>query len=248
LYEKDAFIAKIANRIIPSPKGILFHRIEDQGKYLYLLAIPASEYSPHQLENVYYMRMDGQSLAAPHQYIEALFRKVTFPKLEAFLRIDSYQHEATDRRSLTCTLIFRNLSRYQNDLNLHCRVISDQGMILDIGKVYTAFDKRIENGSDFLVEKIADVIYYGNYLHYSFNIILIGKFLHQTNYEFKVVVTFGARFSPMKISEYTLKVGPTFPDNKQEVIIEKVENKYFHETERSGRLSDDEVLKRILNS
>ena len=87
--EKDAFISKISNVISPSPKGIKFQRLEKNGKYVYLVEIPQSEYAPHQYNNVYWMRLDGQTRAAPHHYIEALFKKITYPNLQGKLILDS---------------------------------------------------------------------------------------------------------------------------------------------------------------
>jgi Putative DNA-binding domain len=250
-YEKDAFISKIANRIIPSPKGVLFHRVEDQGKYIYLIGVPASEYAPHQFDNIYWMRMDGQSVAAPHHYIEALFRKVTFPKLEAYLKIEDYQFENTNKHSrLSCSIIFRNLSRFQNDLNVHCRIIISSGLILDAGSSFFAHNNQsIENGSDHERRQIADVIYYGNYVHYAFDIILNRQHLHHFDYEFKLLLIFGARYSPMKLSNYVIKVGPEFPNKKRwEAIVTKEENVFFHENEQAKGLTDQDVLDRILRS
>lgn len=248
LYEKDSFINKIANRIISAPSGISFHRIGDlNGGYLYLIEVPASEYAPHQFENVYYMRMDGQTVPAPHHYIEAKFRKVSFPKLEGYLRLDSYIHNESNQGVLSCTLIFRNQSRYQNDENLHCRVISDHGKVLRIDSAVSPTNQMLTMGSDYVVPRIADVIYYGNYLHHEFKLILSRDHLYQSNYEIKLVVAFGARYSPMKVSHYTVKVGPMFPAKKSEAIVFKRENLFFHENEQVNGMTDTDVLDRILN-
>jgi hypothetical protein len=244
-YEKDAFIGKIANKIVSSPKGILFHRVENQGKYLYLFETSASEYAPHQLENIYYMRMDGQTLPAPHHYIEAMFRKVSFPKLEAYLRVDNYKYE-NGQGILDCTLIFRNQSRYQNDENLHCRIISDQGKVLRSDSSASPNDQMLISGSDYFAS-IADTIYYGNYLHHQFKIIFSRDNLYHSDHEATLLIAFGARYSPMKINHYTLKVGPVFPKNKNEAIIYKKENLFFHENEEANGMTDVDVLNRILN-
>ena len=248
LYEKDAFISKLANRIIPSPKGIQFHRIEDQGKYIYVIEVPPSEYAPHQFENVYYMRVDGQTLAAPHHYIEALFRKISFPKLEAYLTIGGYSHENSDNSRLNCTIYFRNLSRYQNDFNLHCRVVIEQGMIISPGKAFSPMNSHIKEGSDHHSSCITDVIYYGNYQPYSFDVIFSRTMLHEMDYEVLLVVTFGAKHSPMKLCRYTIKIGPNTPAKGRSAIVGKQENLFFHENENEIGMTDVEKLERILNS
>jgi hypothetical protein len=247
-YEKDAYISKIANRIIPSPRGILFHRIEDQRKYVYLFEVPVSEYSPHQFSNTYLMRMDGQTKAAPHSYIEALFRKITFPRLGGYLRIDGLQTENADLSALYCTLIFRNQSRYQNDENLHCRLVSDQGRVTKLDSVITPLDGAIASGSSYGPVSIADIIYFGEFLHHSFRIILSWKRLAQTSHQVRLRVQFGARYSPMKLCFYTLKIALPFPANKRSVIADKVENIFFHENNDAEGITDDERLEDALDT
>jgi hypothetical protein len=245
-YEKDAFIAKIANRIIPSPRNVIFHRIDDQGKYLYLFEAPASEYAPHQFDNVYWMRMDGQSAAAPHHYIEALFRRVSFPKLEAYLRIDGYRFDNVNKHSrLSCSVFFRNLSRYQNGENLQCRLKTSMGLIVKENGNYIHLDGAIQRGSNEQKE-VANSIYFGNFIQQSFDIILDRNQLHQNDYVLVFDVIFGAKNSPMKWCQYVIKVGPTFPEKRCNAIIHKVENMYFHEVDQYGP-SEQEQLEQILN-
>lgn len=245
--EKDSFISKIANRIIPSPKGILFHRVDEQNKYAYVLEVPSSEYAPHQFENVYYMRADGQTIAAPHHYIEALFRKVSFPRLEAYLRIDGYQLENSDNTRLSCTVYFRNRSRYQNDFNVQCRVITDQGKLVLRGLTFSPMDRQIQEGSDYSSPYLTDVIYYGNWLPFVFDIILSKRALYETRYEFLLVLTFGAKHSPMKLCNYTIQVGPNPPQIGRSSIIRKEENLFIHENEEAIGTTDEENLERFLS-
>jgi len=139
-WEKDAFIAKIANKITPSPKNVLFHRIEIADLFIYLFDIGQSDHAPHQFENVYYMRMDGQTVPAPHHYIEALFKKIRYPEIEAQLLILSYKDHAnsslvearTDLR-LNCIVFFTNRTPLINDENLYCKVYTSSGTVLQSG-------------------------------------------------------------------------------------------------------------------
>jgi len=246
LYEKDAFMSKMANRIMPAARDVLFHRVEDQGKYAYLLEIAPSEHAPHQFENVYYMRMDGQTLAAPHHYIEAMFKRVSFPKIEAYLRVDGYKLQE-DRSVLWSTLIFRNQSRYQNDEQLLCRISTDHGRVqgLDHPGMYT--EPFLRSASLYDPGVIAPNISYGNYLDHRFTITLSRSILQQMEYQIKTQVVFGARYAPMKINRYTFLVGPSFPKEVNDAIFEKKENVFFHEDEADRGLTDADILARILN-
>jgi len=250
LYEKDAFIGKIANKITPTPKGILFHRIEHESKYVYLFEVSKSEYSPHQLENTYLMRLDGQTVPAPHHYIEALFKKVSFPNLEAFLVIDDYVYvlHDTDKAILRCKVVFRNLTRFQNDYNVQYRVLSWCGVSMAPDIVVNNLPTEPGPGQNgfYVRENVIDVIYFGAYVYDSFKILLSRETLHSINYTFKLLITFGAKDSPLKQCLYNIKVGPTLPKNIQDCLIEIDENKYFHEGEQIDAETDFNNLNIIL--
>lgn len=87
--KKDSFISKVLNRIIPSPTGVKCEVVpvgEDQSVLIF--EVEESKNRPHQFGNVYYMRADGQTIAAPHHYVEALFKQIRYPKLEGYLRVE----------------------------------------------------------------------------------------------------------------------------------------------------------------
>ena len=113
LYEKDQLISKISDRITPLPRGILFHRIENNKKYIYLFEIPKSEYSPHQFDNRFYMRIDGQSKPAPYHYVEALFKQIKFPKLNVYLKLFDWKKVNDDFQLIVDIVIF-NHSKLEN--------------------------------------------------------------------------------------------------------------------------------------
>jgi len=248
-YEREDIIGKITNRIVPSPNGILFHRLEDKGNYLYLLEVPPSEYAPHQFEDVYYMRMDGMTKAAPHHYIEALFRKVSFPNLEAYLKIENYQFEDTEKHSrLTCTVYFRNMSRYQNDFDLHCQIETEYGKVVNPGGSFLHSDSQIARGSVIFFNNIAEVVQYGRYRYHSFEIIYSRDFLRQNDFKAPVSVIFGANLSPLKICDYVIKLGPVAPLKGRSGIVTMKENQFYHENLKVNGRTDQDVLDFYLTS
>jgi hypothetical protein len=248
-HEKDAFIAKVANRIVPSPKGIRFKAIPVDNKFIYIIDVPQSQFPPHQFEDIYYMRMDGQTKAAPHHYIEALFRRVAFPRLEAYLRIDDYLPENSDLFSIQCTVLFMNFSRYQNDENLHCRIISDQGRIMTLHGSPSPLDTGIETGSDYIPGIITQMIYYGNFVHHTFKLSLSRKRLAETGHQCDIRLHFGARYSPMKLSFYKLQIASTLvKGRKNDIIVEKQENLFFHENEEDQGWTEQTLIEQNLNS
>jgi hypothetical protein len=246
-YSKDQFIAKIAENIIPSPQGIVFRSFEINGKYIYIIEISRSSFSPHQFRNIYYMRMDGSTKAAPHHYIEALFKKVSFPNLEAYLKLDRYIHDENDMARLYCTIIFRNQSPFQNDYNLQYRVFTTHGLIMPGAAIQVNLThEKLAEAGDYSNPEVANTIYYGNWLHDSFNISLSRTNLHNNEYIIKIRLQFGAKHSPMKLCQYTINIGERIHSNLQEHITQMVENRFFSIYEEEMDMSDKKHLMQTL--
>jgi hypothetical protein len=242
-YTKDQFIGRIADSIVPSPQGVFFRSFEKEGKYFYIIEAESSSYAPHQYRNVYYMRMDGHTKAAPHHYIEALFKKVSFPNLEAYLKLDRYIHTDGDMARLYCTIIFRNQSPFQNDYNLQYRVFTSHGLIMPGAAMQVNLTKeKLAEQGDYSNPEVANTIYYGNWLHDSFNISLSRTNLHNNEYIIKIRLQFGAKHSPMKLCQYTINIGERVNDNLQDHIIDMVENRFFNIHELEMMKPDKERL------
>ncbi len=247
LYEKDSFISIIANKITPSPRGILFHKIERNGLYVYVIEVQRSDYAPHQFEDVYWMRMDGQTHAAPHHYIEALFKKISFPNIEAFLRMDVFRTGKLNS-VLDCRIIFRNQSPYQNDLNPRYRVFSSQGHIVkpNPNSETINYGTHAYSRGEFSNSQVADIISYGDLVDDSFQIIFSPQFLYESNYEVELLIIFGARYSPMKSCNYKLRLHPEGFTRMNDCIVDAQENIFFHGNEKSIGIADDERLRNLL--
>ena len=234
LYEKDAFVGKIADSITPSPNLFAFCRIENNGNYIYLIEVTQSEYSPHQFKNTYYMRIDGQTRPAPHHYIEALFKKITYPKLKASLTT-KITSNLQNRFSFQINARIFNLSKLQQEHKLFYRLQTTQGFF---------FPYAIPNGtrkSQEISMTVMDTLYY--YQPY-----IIGETLemdlaqYQSPYlHFNISLFFGGERSPLlrNFYHYRLDVGNTMLEE-----IERTENQYLFEITENLGLSEDEVIRR----
>lgn len=87
----DVFLQKLQTGITPAVMGVKIKRIEDSGRYMYVIGVPKSMYSPHQVAaaGTYYVRVGTMSSPAPHGLVEALFNKVTPIKLETRLKFEA---------------------------------------------------------------------------------------------------------------------------------------------------------------
>ena len=79
--DKDDFVRSVNSSITPFPVGIKLNKITGHNGYILVFEIERSRYSPHQFDNTYFARIDGQTIKAPHYLIESLFRKITYPNL-----------------------------------------------------------------------------------------------------------------------------------------------------------------------
>ena len=238
-YEKDAFIAKLANRMTPSPKNVLFHRIEISGGYIYLFDVAASDHAPHQFENVYYMRLDGQTLPAPHAYIEALFKKIRYPIIEGYLVLNSTSNSSSENISLDCMILFRNQTPLINDENLYCRIYTSEGLLFSY--------ETMSHAKEITLKNVTNVIAYGNMTEAYFTLEFTQADLMRADYTTQLTFWFGGRYSPLRTCQYKIKLDPTHINRLEGAITAVMENIYVHELheKESWQETQEEFLKRI---
>lgn len=245
LIEKDSFVSRLTDLITPSPKGILFQRLESDSKYIYIIEVERSFYAPHQFRNIYYMRIDGQTKPAPHHYIEALFRKVSFPKLEGYIKIDSYK-EYGNRNILTLSYLIFNKSKLQNEHDIYYRLVVLTGRFNDYQSLRTG-DKIYDlDGHELRVLNAKSTLYYNEPILDTATIVIESNELLKTNYECEIMFYFGGRQSPLMISEYKLLLNNLDDKNTNSYFIEINENKYSYEYSDSLSVSEKDTMKEIL--
>lgn len=247
LYEKDQFISKLTDSITPIPRGILFHRIEHEGKYLYLLEAPKSEYSPHQFDNRFYMRIDGQTKPAPYHYIEALFKQIKFPNLNGYIKIDAWNLINTNQRSvyrLNFTVFLFNHSKLQNDYNVSYRVVCSIGEFHDRNTMSPPKGVSFSlNGAEKRVENIKDVIHYGEPVYQGECVLFDAHELLQASGQIEIMLVFGAKKSPMKICLYKLQITQPTPANLNDLFMDIQENEMMSE---GNDIAEEDKLESIL--
>lgn len=232
-YEKDKFINKITDSITPVANAIQFERIESAGRYVYIFEVAKSPYSPHQFQNIYYMRLDGQTVKAPHHYIEALFKKITYPKLSGFLSIHSAVVEPHETNPSITMMNFvlgyciMNLSPLQNEYNISLKIQTTKGFFPRGGTLRGDVQYTNEN-KIFLLPTARNILFYGQPLidteRFSIRIDNI------ENPIIKIILFFGGKSSPIIVSEYEIDVDkiPKRGDFNL-MIVNKKEDQYLHE-------------------
>jgi len=127
--EKDVVINKVSDSISPLPVGVRVQILQRAAnENIYVFEVQSSPYKPHQFENVYLVRLDGQTKPAPHYFIEALFRRITFPNIEGYIKFNvANLHQPSAQYYIDLTVFLFNFSRLQNEENIIYRLMTTVG-------------------------------------------------------------------------------------------------------------------------
>ncbi|RDB06089.1 AlbA family DNA-binding domain-containing protein [Runella aurantiaca] len=232
LIEKDGFIRTIAQLFSPVPNGVRFQMLKkNEGSYVYVIEVEDSLYKPHQYKGTYFMRLDGQTHTAPHYYVEALIRRITFPNLEGYLRIDGLHLNSYDTSNgviMDFTFVIYNWTRLQNEYDIYCKVVTD-------AEVNTQFSEpnKLRKGHEIIWKNAAPILYYHNPLIIRDKVFFKTQELQMHDFKGFIIVFFGGKQSPLKYSKYRFMFANLYANNPHSdnnaYIIDKIENKYTHE-------------------
>ncbi|WP_169628042.1 AlbA family DNA-binding domain-containing protein [Flavobacterium soli] len=245
LLDKDMLISKISDSIAPLPIGINVKIIEDNGSYLYVFEIQRSNYSPHQYKNTYWARLDGQTKPAPHYLIEALFKKISYPNIEAYINLDRFGNYPDGRNFLDISILTFNFSELQNEYDITYRVISSA-----IFEGATSANPNIRRHYDMAGHQFKnDAI---RILHFGAPDITSQKLLFNIgdlpNGEMDLVLHFGGKQSPLKFSEYKLNfnIQGIPAENPLALITSKKENTLASDKQKELGTTRENLLKDLL--
>jgi len=241
---KDQLISKCSDNIIPLPKGIRVNIIKNPNsdQCVCLFEVDESEFSPHSTGGRYYMRIDGQTKIAPHHYIEALFKRIKFANVEAYIKLVGNVIDQDNRYRVSFLIYFYNWSPTQNDEKLSYRVITE------VGEFEHWQFKRANysvDGKECFHNPVKEVLRYGELIEESHTILiqpinLMGKPVH-------LILTFGGRFSPQKNSIYKLDFNKFPSKNAEDLIIERTENQSVRDIHERDGYTKQSILSSFLN-
>lgn len=247
LIEKDYIINRLTDSITPSPNSINFYSFEKNGSYVNLIEIGQSEYRPHQYKNTYYMRIDGQTKPAPHHYIEALFKRISYPKLKGYI---TFNNLTTDRTYfyLEISAIIFNLSKLQIEHRPYFRIVVTKGATFQESHNPRLAHLYSMSGHELRKANATETIYYNQPYRFTETLRLNPTELIKHNSEFSIWFYFGGENSPLLLSKYTLKIDFTHPNvqDLNTLISHKDENRYFFEHSDDLGKTEEERIKAII--
>ena len=247
-YEKDRLISKVSDSITPMPVGIKVQILENESSYVYVFEVQQSNYSPHQYLNTYWARLDGQTKPAPHYLVEALFRKISYPNIEGYIKF----HSITNSHGiyiLKISVAIYNFSELQNEENVSFIVFCPDGEFndADISGILTLSNDRHK----LIFNDDKRILHFGGpFLHTIHIFINPHKALNNNSLNnFFVGLSFSGKKSPMKLSDYILnlnKIDFGNPENTNQMITVIQENISSIERKRKLKFSKEQELKDFL--
>lgn len=194
--EKDWLINKISDSITPLPVGIKVCVLQNlPTENVYIFEVPASPYKPHQYDNTYYVRLDGQTKPAPHYFIEALFKRISYPNIEGYLKvIRAGLKQNPSRYYVEIGVFLFNFSQLQNEEMVMARITSIPGRFRD----YSGAAERHE-----VVRQIG-MLHFGLVHNHTELITVDPEEINNNNMRLHLVLTYSGKHSPAKSSDYTL--------------------------------------------
>lgn len=247
LKDKDWIINKVSDPITPLPVGINVEILQDGSDVLYVFEVQKSPYAPHQYKSIYYARLDGQSKPAPHYLVEALMRRIQYPNIEGFIRLDRISNNGK-HYLLDLTAVGFNFSEVQNEENVSFNLFCPQGIFN--GPAKGPHIKYMHSGHHVFNQEFAKVLHFGAPV-YNVERLIFNPLDVSTNHSNKVELVFsiGGKHSPLKFSNYALdfsRIDWNNQDSPNYLIESMEENVLAADNSKKVGKSKEELLKEFL--
>lgn len=232
-FEKDSFINKVTDSISPAPTGINIMPIEKEGKFVHIISIEKSMYSPHQYDYAYYMRLDGQTRKAPHHYVEAMMKKITFPVLSGKVLVGEPKVDFDAKNmwvDFSIEFIVDNLSKFQNEEDLICnfRIYGAQLRGLSDSRFDDDYNMKNSVTQEKDYNPAQNVLHFGNPFVERIHAVQHGIIARTHQSDFQIYFQFGGKKSPLKVSLYEFELSVNTGKATITQKFEKVD-KYLYE-------------------
>lgn len=245
--DHDQLINRIHDRITPLPMGITVKSIGITPKNIYLIHVKESLTKPHQVENKYMIRLDGQSRIAPHYYIEAMFKQIKYPDLEGYVKFGEITLKEKYLELSIETILF-NWSPMINEKNLVIVMYCSTGYFLlsrSRTNINNQFHEYTMGGHMSIDRRINEILFYGmpfqdpETLCFNYDDIKFGQYV-------ELILRFGGETAPQKESHY--KFNFKFDKNEFDTIkvVEMKENQQMGEIKKELNIDRIETVKKIL--
>ena len=240
---KDSLSRSVNDSISPSPSGINIKVLqkEDEENYIIVFEVQKSVFPPHQFSSTYWMRYEGETKAAPHFLIEALFKRISFPNIEGCVKIiefkyrESYVPFLSPHYLLTVDVYIDNWSIYEHEEDLTYRLLITPGKLIN---------QNNEIGLANVPTKIP-LLHFGMPHKSTFSFILDAKELYDEHaYKGTLVLILTGKKSPAKSCIYDLNLDTTNNNSLDEILVIKHLNKFLYEQQDELGTDRESILEK----
>jgi hypothetical protein len=202
----DDITRKIVSNISPAPMGIRVISVVDNSNTVLIVEVQKSDYRPHQVNKsgVYYMRVDANSFPAPHYFVEALMKRISYPNLNGKIDFQTIVDKGQTFQPLMLRvevqITIENQSPLQNEEFPRVRLLAEAGEPMNKSKPWPI--GSFIGGATF--SEPMEILHSMQRKTFEYSIGFMESTLRTINYKPKVMIQFGGRFSPMKFSLYEL--------------------------------------------
>lgn len=234
--DKDQLINKITGNISYMPTGVNLVKLENDNEYIYIFEVKESNSKPHQYNGIYYVRLDGQSKPAPHYLVDALFKQIKFPDLEAHIRWVSFDTTYPNLTTIKLKVLFFNLSPYVPAKNVEFYGIVQPGIF-------------IEKNNYFFTSQNHPRIGYGVPPSTGLTIQVTKDQLEEKGFKIDFGLLFSADNLPLKSSKYVIDFNKYYNSDDLEVhqFVEEIYScEFVHELDFESGLSRDDIINQHL--
>lgn len=229
--EKDQLINKITRSISYMPTGITMTTLEFGGQYIYIFEIQESQSKPHQYADQYPIRIDGQTLPAPHYLVDSMFKMVKVPELDGRIKFHNIEFAAGNYIKIGISVVIYNKTAIINEKNLSFQLVVSPGIILSNSK--STYFSRTHN-----------VLHYGRPYLEEHTIYISQEMFAKKPDVLDVILSFGGELGQALTSKYKInpRIFRTGIFDFKKYIIYSVENENFKKTTEALGVTHEESV------
>jgi hypothetical protein len=252
--EKDWLISRVSDKIVPLPGGIRVQILERDGNRVCVFEVDESPTSPHQHEGTYYMRIDGQKKPAPHHYVEALMKKITYPVLKCHIKpLVSYTHHNTFK--IDIMFLFLNASPFENEEEFSYKIQVDNGKFSNVvyhashpSYVANTLMPGFKSDSEYKSPQKGEILHCSDSVQVNFSFDFAISDLRQKENKAALRVYFGGKKSPIKYCHYKLDfsgIDPMASIDIKSIFKILVQNTLMSDIHAAINYNEDEKLEKF---
>ena len=226
-YGDDQLSDKVFDSLSPAPQDVKIRRLDNGKHRVYVFEVSRSPYAPHQIKEKgsYYFRFNATTKPAPHHFVEALMRKVSFPDIASYLKRATIQ-KIENKILINCEILIVNHSVLQNEVDISLFASTTHGQFSGMGPFQGNSTDYLNDQREIRKRGVAEILHYGVI---KWERLSIEAPLSMIDDELRLVVSVAGRSSPVKASSYFIAISISGHISNARIPIER-ENYFLHNT------------------